>query len=232
MAKTATAIYTRTSTKTNLKGDSGNRQFRASLKALKAVQGKDYKGAKRVSECISGMLPLKDRKKLQSLLNGGFSHIYVESLRALGRKTSAIEEIYEEAKRTGTHIVVADLPPTLFSSTASPAENFQRRIMAAVQEFERDTIVYRLQEGLKAKAAKMKAAGLPGKVNGRKSYLEHQQGKNLSPKKLKALKQACLARKRGEFGWRVLATKASKILRLKVCVGKDAAVTLSKQLKI
>lgn len=228
------AIYTRTSSKTNMKGDSSRRQIQAGLAALKSSGVKPSKSLQKVTECISGMLPLNKKKKLQALLDGKTSHIFVESLRALGRKASGIEEIYEKAKETNTCIVVADLPPALFTASASPAENFQRRIMAAVQEFERDTIVNRLQQGLRAKAEQLAKAGMnPKKVNGRKSHLEKRMAqKGITKGQLKSLSTLCRARKRGDFGWRALAPKLSKILKLKKPMGKDAAMTLSKELKI
>ncbi|CAE7241929.1 unnamed protein product [Symbiodinium natans] len=232
-SKKKAAVYSRTSSKTNISGDSTGRQMRAGLAAAKS-SGCTPVSLKRVSECISGMLPLPQRKKLHALLDGSYSHVYVESLRALGRKASGIEEVYEAAKKTKTNVVVADLP-CVFSLSATPAEAFQRRVMAAVQEFERDVIVNRLQEGLEAKAKKLKSQGKDEKVNGRKSYLDKflkKEGENKTMK-MKALKALCMDRQKGKFGFRELAVKASKVLALKKStIGKDAAVTLSQQLGI
>lgn len=223
------AVYCRTSTRTNEKGDSQPRQKRASLKALRMQPGKTP-AIQVVNECISGMLPLQKREKLQSLLNGAYQAVYVESVRSLARKASAIEEIYEKAKSSGTKIVVADLP-NAFDAEASPAVNFQRRVMAAVQEFERDVIVKRLQEGLKAKAdaLKKKSGKEPVKVNGRPSYLEKHQVNAHQKAKLKKL---CQEQQCGKIGLRALAEQASKVLRLKEPMGKDAAATLSIQLGV
>ena len=152
--------------------------------------------------------------------------IYVESLRALGRKATVIEDIYEKAKQSGTKVVVADLP-NAFETRASPAVNFQRRVMAAVQEFERDVIVQRLQEGLRAKAGELRKQGLPEKVNGRKSALEMSMpGK----RKTARLKNLCRQRAKGVFGWRTLAEKVSIVLGKGAPLKKGAAMTMSAQL--
>ena len=228
------AIYSRTSSKANIAGDSSGRQMRAGLAAAKNLGG-GQSSLKRVSECVSGMLPLAQRKKLQSLLDGSYSHVFVESLSALGRKATGIKEVYEAAKKSKTNVVVADLP-CVFSLSATPAEAFQRRVMAAVQEFERDVIVNRLQEGLQAKAKKLQTQGKNNnKVNGRKSYLEKllQNDSHNMKSKIKALTALCKDRKQGKFGFRELAVKATKVLALKKgAMGKDAAVTLSQQLGI
>ena len=150
------AVYTRTSNQKNFKGDSTARQCRATKHLLPK-----FAKIKKVSECISGMLPLKERKVLQSLLNGSFEAVYVESARALSRRADVIEAIYKKAKTTNTKLIVADMPGA-FKFDASPAENFQRRIMAAVMEFQRDMVVYNLQAGLQAARAKAKKAGKPG----------------------------------------------------------------------
>jgi DNA invertase Pin-like site-specific DNA recombinase len=225
------AVYCCTSSKTNLKGDSQARQKRASLKALQWKLGRKP-AVQVVNECISGMLPLPQRKKLQSLLDGAYDAVYVESVRSLARKASAIEEIYEKAKKTGTKIVVADLP-NAFDAEAGPAVNFQCWVMAAVQEFEWDVIVRRLQEGLKAKAFSLKQQGHkePLKVNGRPSYLEQHMNK-IDVKVKVRLQKLCQAQQHGRIGLGQLALEASKVLRLRKPMGKDAAVTLSIKLGV
>ena len=129
---------------------------------------------RKVKECISGMLPLAQRNKLQKLINGDYDALYAESLRALGRKATVIEDVYEMAKNSKTKIVVADMPG-VFNPKASATENFLRRVQAAVQEYERDQIVHRLQEGIQARRAALQRANPKNKhikCNGRKSLLE------------------------------------------------------------
>jgi len=234
-------IYSRTSSSSNKKGDTHTRQVKAGLCAMSCsgVKTSEKKKLQKVTECISGMLPLAKRKKLLKLIDGTYSHVFVESLRTLARKSSAIEELHEAAKRSGTTIVVADAGPDVFSPEASPAQNFQRRVLAAVTEFERDVIVHRLSSGLKAKAAHMKhiTGKTKVKVNGRKSHLEHvlERLGDDNKKKCTLKKQLttlCKVQKSGGLTWRELAKKASACMKLKKKMGKDAAVTLSKSLGV
>ena len=53
---------------------------------------------RKVKERISGMLPLAQRNILQQLINGNYDTVYVESLRALGRKSTVIEDVYEHGE--------------------------------------------------------------------------------------------------------------------------------------
>ena len=229
--KAKAAFYARTSTKTNLLGDSQGRQLRASLAHAQADGGKgsQKKSIDKVTECISGMLPLAERRKLLSLLDGSYKTIYVESLRALGRKASVIDDIYERAKETRTEIAIADMPG-LMKLDASPTERFQLRVVAAVQELERDTIVHRLQQGLQAAKKNKERQGLPTKVQGRKSYLEKKEEGGLSRVQRCKLVALCKQREQGAFGWRPLASKMSKLLRLERPMKHEAARTMSKAL--
>lgn len=234
------AIYSRTSSSANQHGDSHKRQIRAGLCALQSL-GMQKKGLslKRVSECISGMLPLQQRKKLMDLVSGTYSHVFVESLRSLARKPGAIEELHQVAKKSGTSIIVGDAGPDVFNPNATPAQNFQRRVLAAVTEFERDVIVHRLASGLQQKRTQLQATTgkINVKVNGRKSYLEHAlQNCGTDEKKKKVIKKKlvtlCKLQQHGKVTWRQLAVKASKCLKLKKPMGKDAAITLSQKLGI
>ena len=103
----------------------------------------------RIKETISGTTPLVQRCKLSKLMES-VSAIYVESARAIARKTSIGEEIFEEAAKKGVKIICGD-HPTLFKSPASPMESFIRKVMFAMNEMERDLLVQRLQSGLDAK---------------------------------------------------------------------------------
>ena len=236
--KEKAAIYSRTSSSANIQSDTHRRQLRASLNALERSGCKKL-SLKKVTECISGMLPLRQRKTLMDLMSGSYSHIFVESIRALARKSSAIEELHQAAKKHGTRIIVADAGPELFNHNASPAQNFQRRVLAAVTEFERDVIVDRLASGLQRKREMLqKATGKTKvKVNGRKSYFEHALAKlgNDETKKKKLKKQIaalCISHKAGRLSLRNLAVKASKFLQLQKPMGKDAAVTLSQNVGV
>eukprot|EP00438_Fugacium_kawagutii_P023949 Skav213219 [mRNA] locus=scaffold369:23605:24360:- [translate_table: standard] len=184
--QTQPVLYSRTSSRTNQYSDSHKRQLKAGLQAMQSYglpQKNRRQTLKRVTECISGMLPVRQRKKLLQLVSGDYSHVFVESIRSLARKSGTIEDLYNEAKKNGCHIVVADTGADLFKHDATPAQNFMRRVLAAVTEFERDMIVHRLTSGLLRKKALLQAktGKQEVKVNGRKSYLEHAMqecGKN------------------------------------------------------
>ena len=157
------------------------------------------------------------------------SAIYVESARAIARKTSIGEEIFEEAAKKGVKIICGD-HPTLFKSPASPIESFIRKVMFAMNEMERDLLVQRLQSGLDAKRQSSDRVGQEGKVkvNGRLSLLE-----KLKPNDQQKKNMCCMAvqREQGKFGWRVLATKFSKVLKLKEDVSPETARRMSQELK-
>jgi hypothetical protein len=143
--KIKVAIYARTSSKTNEKGNSFSRQFHNSMASMaKAGLNSKKMSITKVHECISGMLPLKRRKVLQNILDSGYDEIFVESLRSLTRSSTVAEAIAEKVQdsKIKTHIHVADMPG-LFAKDATPQQRFQRRIAAAVNEYERDVIVQR-----------------------------------------------------------------------------------------
>ena len=202
--KEKVALNACTSSKTNINGGSHGRQMRCTTKALQAAGAKVPKARiQKITECISGMLPLTQRKQLQKLLNGEYDTVYVESLRALGRKASVIEEVYDKARETNTKLITVDMPG-LLKLNASPTECFIRRVQAAVQEYERDMIVHLLQQELFAKRRALERAhpNQKIKVNGRKSLLEQHA---ISASQQKKLQDVCKQKQGGAFGWRPLA---------------------------
>lgn len=226
--KIKVAIYARTSSKTNKKGNSFSRQFHNSMASMaKAGLNPKKMSITKVHECISGMLPLKSRKVLQNILDGGYDEVFVESLRSLTRSSTVAEAIAQKVQdsKIKMQIHVADMPG-LFAKDATPQQRFQRRIAAAVNEYERDVIVQRLLDGLLARKARLSKKGIH-KYNGRKSVLDHHP---VNAAKKKKLKDLCKNRSKGKFGWRTLAKKASIILQVKPDMSHEAARTLSKQL--
>ena len=218
--KVKVALYARTSSAANAAGHSTARQLEAATSGLQKAGVQRSSGFKidKVAEVISGMLPLAERTKLQKLLSGEFDTVIVESQRALARGVHAAEEVYQTAKKNNVNIVVNDMP-TLYKLDANPAESFIRRVMAAVCEFERDTIVARLQAGLQAKRATTKRKTQTGqpKVQGRKTLLERSGVLRSSPSarpQLRKLKAATKQHEKGEIGWRPLAQKVQQILEL------------------
>ena len=156
--------YMRTSSKTNMNGDSQGRQLRA-IQAQASQQGVKHNKITKVGECISGMAPMAMRKRLQDLLkNSQVSKIFVESASRVARSAKVAEEIYEAAKESGTEIVVAN-SPTLFKLNATPEQHFFRRVHFAVAEYERDCLVERLRSGLQASAAKRGGSNAQGRTS-------------------------------------------------------------------
>ena len=128
--------------------DSANRQWQAASRALTET-GLARKSAQKVKDIISGAVPLAQRTKLMKLLNT-VTDIYVESSRALTRKSVVGEELFELARAKGVNIICSDFP-NLFNPNASPIESFMRKVVLAMNELERDMVVSRLQSGLESK---------------------------------------------------------------------------------
>ena len=189
--------------------------------------GVNKQDVERIKETISGTTPLVQRSKLSKLMES-VSAIYVESAWAIARKTSIGEEIFEEAAKKGVQIICGD-HPALFKSPASPIESFIRKVMFAMNEMERDLLVQRLQSGLDAKRHTSVRVGQEGKVkvNGRLSLLEKLKPND---QQKKTMCRMAVQREQGKFGWRVLATKFSKVLKLKDDVSPETARRMSKEL--
>ena len=198
--------YARTSTKTNQAGSSAPRQLAACARVAKGL------AMRKVSETISGMLPLQKRTKLRQLLSGEYDTIVVESARALSRSVQTSEQIFNAAKENGVKIITSDLPD-LFNVDGNPATNFMRRVMAAVTEFDRDVLVLRLQAGLaeaRKKTTRRTQDGKP-KVQGRQSLL---QGLHPTDKQMKQLRKCFHKHQNGDFGWRPLCCQVAQILNM------------------
>ena len=213
--KMKVALYARTSSAANAASHSTTRQLEAANSVLQRSGVPRSCGVKidKVAEVISGMLPLAERTKLRKLLSGEFDTVIVESQRALARGVHAAEEVYQAAKKNNVNILVNDMP-TLYKLDASPAESFMRRVMAAVCEFERDTIVARLQAGLQAKRATTKRKTQTGepKVQGRQTLLERSgvlRSSTSTRPQLRKLKAAVNQHANGEIGWRPVGQKKS-----------------------
>jgi hypothetical protein len=87
---------------------------------------------KKVTETISGMMPLKFRAKLTKLMDNA-SVIVCESSRAIARKASVAEDLYQLAKERGVQIIASDLPD-LYKHDCNPAESFMRKVIFASQD--------------------------------------------------------------------------------------------------
>lgn len=107
-------------------------------------------------------------------------------------------------------IIAADIPG-LFKHFPNPGESFMRKVMVAVQEFERDVVVTGLLHGLESRRKDMEArvrSNGPGarttqtgkaKVNGRCSVLEHIKPSGRVLRSLQFIRKKTLAT---EMSWR------------------------------
>lgn len=151
-------------------------------------------------------------------------HVFVESVRALARNAMVGEEIYKQSKKNNINIPPQDYA-TLFSHSDTPTGNFIRKLICSLQELDRDTLVWRLQQGRenKAKTATSRTQSGKPKVNGIKSYLE-----DLQPSKDVQQKIVSLGKKRdrGDFGWRPMANEVSKLLGMKQSLPRETVCTI------
>jgi len=229
----SSAIYARQSSGTWTHGR--KRQFDAATSALHQYFGvsrgqgvKGLKSPKKISEIKSGSLPLDKRKVLMDLLDDpAVQTIGVENLRAISRKMVYGEMIYEKMKEKGKRIVAKDMPD-IFHPNPHPQQAYARRSVLNAQEYERDSIFYRTSNALQDKYLEELKKGdrmrvtQEGecKINGRKSLLEECKPSAALRKKLAT---QCRARAKGKFGWRLLAVKLSKMLKLKTIMTHETA---------
>jgi DNA invertase Pin-like site-specific DNA recombinase len=204
--------YLLSSSKANMQGISQAQP----LAAIICQANPDEHGGnmKKISDCISGMVPLPGREEFMALLkHTDTKKIYVESASRVARSASVAEQIYQAAQATGTDTNVAN-NPALFKRNATPEEHFFRRIHVAIMENERDLVEHRLQMGLQAAQQKRK------KVHGRKTIME-----KLAPmsQQKRALKKLILQRRAGKFGSR-------QVLRLKQTMAMETCRRLCQQL--
>lgn len=112
---------------------------------------------------------------------------------------------------SGVEIIAADLP-ALFKHDPNPGESLMRKVMAAVQEFERDMVVLRLHHGLQQQrkmaqdAIKSGRAGVRRtqhgsvKVNGSLTILERIRPSARALQALRQVRQKTVAKK---ISWRL-----------------------------
>ena len=154
------------------------------------------------------------QRKLPGILKGKMKtvNLFIESVRALARNSMAAEQMYMESKDNNVHIIPADYPG-LFEHHQSPTQSFVRKLICNLQELDRDTLVYRMAHGRaeKMKTTKKRTQDGRPKVSGCSSVLEQKNASEAVQKKI-----LILGRKRsmGEFGWRPMAEKVSKLLKL------------------
>lgn len=228
-SKQAATIYTRTSSKKSADKlqVSHKRQVMACEALLKQLKpGSRQKKLPCVTEVCSGTLPLSQRHGLQALFTQGPGKVLMESARALARKATVAEDIWEQSKASGIKLEASDLPG-LLKHWPTPAEGFIRKVMFAMYEFEKDLIVMRLVNGLQQKkdqeSQKLQPRrGQQGqvKVNGRLSLLERRRPNSRAHAKIC---QACAAHRKGDLSARQLASALTAALGLERPMAMETA---------
>jgi len=103
--------------------------------------------------------PELDRLREQ-LRRGLVSVVVVTKLDRLGRSVGMVLRLWDEAEAAGTRVIVTDQG----IDTSTPAGRFQRTMLAAVAEFERELILERTQAGIARARAAGKRFGRPPKI--------------------------------------------------------------------
>lgn len=160
-------MYLRTSSATNIDGDSQDRQVDAIESYAKA---NDMEIAVKVSDlAVKGSDSIHDRKGfaklIQYCLDNNVDTILCENASRFARDVIVQELGYRELKALNLQLIPVDAPD--YFTGDSPSLNMIRQILGAVSEFEKSNLVHKLRvsrERIKAKK---------GKCEGRKSLLEH-----------------------------------------------------------
>jgi len=112
-----------------------------------------------LDEAVSGTLPLDERpggrRILELIADRAVDQVWVAKLDRLGRSLRVILDAHDTLEAAGVALVtIAE-----GCDTSTPAGRFAFHMMGAVAEFERDTIVARMRDGRRHKAAQGKHTG-------------------------------------------------------------------------
>ena len=160
-------MYLRTSSATNIDGDSQDRQVDA-IESYAKANGMEI--AVKVSDlAVKGSDSIHDRKGfaklIQYCLDNNVDTILCENASRFARDVIVQELGYRELKALNLQLIPVDAPD--YFTGDSPSLNMIRQILGAVSEFEKSNLVHKLRvsrERIKAKK---------GKCEGRKSLMEH-----------------------------------------------------------
>ncbi len=194
--------YLRTSSATNVGGDSEARQ-RAAVQEYAKRAGLTV-AAEFYDAAVSGADPLDQREGFTALLascaENGVRTIVVENASRFARDLIVQETGHALLKAQGFALVAADDPDAFTADT--PTARMVRQILGAVSEFEKANLVAKL------KGARDRASAAAGKrIEGRKGYAE------TNPKLVREAKR--LARKNPKTGaTRSLREIAAELLAL------------------
>lgn len=164
---TKAVAYLRTSSATNVGGDSSHRQREAIAhyaRAAGVTMAGEFNDA-----AVSGADPIDQRPGFTELLawaaENGVTTIVVENASRFARDLVVQETGYELLRRQGFTLVAADDPDAFTGDT--PTARMVRQILGAVAEFEKANLVAKL------KGARDRASAAAGRrVEGRKGHAE------------------------------------------------------------
>jgi DNA invertase Pin-like site-specific DNA recombinase len=191
-------MYLRTSSATNIDGDSQDRQTQA---IESYAEANDMEIAVKVSDlAVKGSDSIHDRKGfaklIQHCIENKISTILCENASRFARDVIVQELGYRELKALNLQLIPVDAPD--YFTGDSPSLNMIRQILGAVSEFEKSNLVHKLRgarERIKTKNG--------GKCEGRKSLKEIYGDTRYA----KLLKQVSTLRRQG-----LTYTKISKAL--------------------
>jgi DNA invertase Pin-like site-specific DNA recombinase len=159
-------IYIRTSTATNLNGDSEDRQRDAVAKYADSQGYEVVSGA--YDQAVKGSDSIHERKGfaqlIQYCLDNDVTTILCENASRFARDVIVQELGYRELKKLNLQLIPVDAPD--YFTGDSPSLNMIRQILGAVSEFEKSNLVSKLRGARE----RMKAKN--GKCEGRKSLRE------------------------------------------------------------
>ena len=160
------AMYLRTSSATNIDGDSQDRQVEAMETFAKA---NDMKIAVRVSDlAVKGSDSIYEREGFVKLIdycvNNKVDTILCENASRFARDVIVQELGYRELKRLNLQLIPVDAPD--YFTGDSPSLTMIRQILGSVAEFEKSNLVSKLR------GARERVKAKTGKCEGRKSLKE------------------------------------------------------------
>ena len=160
------AIYLRTSSATNIDGDSQDRQLEA-IEQYARSNGMTIV-VKASDLAVKGTDSIHDRKGFSKIIdycnNNNVKTILCENASRFARDLVVQELSYRELKKLGIQLIPVDAPDYFLGN--SPSLTMIRQILGAVSEFEKSNLVSKLR------GARDRVRERKGKCEGRKSLNE------------------------------------------------------------
>jgi DNA invertase Pin-like site-specific DNA recombinase len=159
-------MYLRTSSATNLDGDSEERQKESIVKYADSQGMEIVSGA--YDQAVKGSDSIHEREGfaqlIQYCIDNDVSIILCENASRFARDVIVQELGYRELKKLNLQLIPVDAPD--YFTGDSPSLNMIRQILGAVSEFEKSNLVSKLR------SARERAKARNGKCEGRKSLQE------------------------------------------------------------